>query len=103
MNGHSVLERACRDSIDRPVLLHAGSCPRCRWLARIILALSAGAITGIALDDSEWRDFYAFELPQSRGSPVLVLRGIPYWGPRVFAMTPWLALQGAMVALRRQL
>ena len=88
--------------MDRPVLLHAGSCPRCRWLARVILTLSAGAITGIALEDEKWRDFYAFELPQSRGSPVLVLRGTPYWGARVFVMTPWIAFQGALSAFRRQ-
>lgn len=90
-----VLDRARRDSAGGAVLLYAGSCPRCRFLARLILALSAGRMTGVALSEPEWRAFYAHELPESRGSPVLVRNGKPYWGLRVFPLTLWMAIRGA--------
>jgi hypothetical protein len=92
----SILDRARRRSADRALLLYAGSCPKCRWMARAIILLSAGQIEGVALDKPEWRRFYDEELPESRGSPVLVRAGIPIWGRRVFPVTLWLALRGAL-------
>ena len=63
--------------------------------------LSAGSITGLPLEESAWRRFYDEELPESRGSPVLVRDGAPHWGLGVFPLTLWVALRGAMSAGRR--
>lgn len=98
----AILERARRDSVDRAVLLYAGSCPHCRRMARAILWLSAGHIKGVPLDVPEWRHFYAEELPESRGSPVLVRNGTPRWGPRMFPLTLYVAVQGALAAIGRR-
>jgi hypothetical protein len=102
MSAPAILEQACRDSADRAVLLYARSCPRCRWMARAILWLSAGRIKGVPLDVSEWRHFYTQELPESHGSPVLVRKARPYWGLRVFPLTLYVALQGACAAIGRR-
>jgi hypothetical protein len=102
MASPAILEQARQDSANRTVLLYAGSCPRCRWMARAILWLSAGRIKGVPLDVPEWRQFYERELPESRGSPVLVRNGTPRWGARVFPLTLYVAVQGGLAAIGRR-
>jgi hypothetical protein len=67
----------------------------------MVLWLAAGSIKGVALEISEWRYFYAQELPESRGSPVLVHNGKPHWGLRVFPLTLLVAMKGAVTAIAR--
>lgn len=101
MTAIPLLESLRRESPSQTVLLYADSCPRCRWMAKVVLWLSAGSITGLPLEESAWRRFYDEELPESRGSPVLVRDGAPHWGLGVFPLTLWVALRGAMAAGRR--
>lgn len=101
MTAASLLESLRLEAPSQTVLLYAASCPRCRWMARVILWLSAGAITGLPLQESAWRRFYDEELPESYGSPVLVRNGKPHWGIGVFPLTLWLAMQGAASGWRR--
>ena len=96
-----ILARLCKDP-SGAVLLYAGTCPRCRFLARLILSLAAGSIKGMPLTEAEWRDFYADELPESRGWPVLVHKRVAHWGPGVFPLTLWLALCGYLSREGRQ-
>ena len=84
------------------MLLYAESCPKCRWMARTIIRASAGTIAGTPLDIPQWQHFYADELPESRGWPVLVLNGRPYWGAKLYPMTLYLAAAGLLRSLGRR-
>jgi hypothetical protein len=98
-----LMPRARKASAERAVLLYAGTCRRCRAVARTIILLSCGQIEGLSLNVDEWRDFYDRELPESRGHPVLFRRGVATWGPRVFPLALYVAVGGAMTALSRAL
>jgi hypothetical protein len=64
----------------RPVLLYAGRCPRCRFLSRLIVALSLGMIERVPLDRAEAERFYYVEHPDARGRPALVDGDRMVWG-----------------------
>ncbi|MDB5721895.1 MAG: hypothetical protein JWP15_2513 [Alphaproteobacteria bacterium] len=71
-------------------------------MARTIIRASAGTIAGTPLDIPQWQHFYAEELPESRGWPVLVLGGRPYWGAKLYPMTLYLAAAGLLRSLGRR-
>ena len=77
-----------------PVLLYAGTCPRCRFLARCVAILSMGRVKTVPLAVPQWRQLYDGVLPKARGYTVLVLEEGPVYGPRVFAMVPLVVFRG---------
>lgn len=89
---------------ERHLLLYAGSCPRCRALARAVGVLSFGTVDLVSLERPEWRKFYYEDFPQAQGFPVLFLHGEPVFGWRVFLYTPRLVLHQWLAAagLRRR-
>ena len=54
-----------------PLLLYAESCPRCRFLARLVRLASLGAIRLEPMEREVWRRFYHEKHPETRGHPVL--------------------------------
>jgi hypothetical protein len=98
---HDVVGEALAASYDTPILLYAGSCPKCRLLSAMIVACSLGRIRRESLDVPAWRRFYAEDLPQAHGYPVLFHRGRIVWGPRVFLATPLVTLQLAVRVISR--
>lgn len=72
----------------RPLLLYAGSCPKCRFLSWLVVALSLGVVRRVPLERPEWKRFYEVDHPEARGYPVLFRRGRPVLGARVFWMVP---------------
>ena len=98
-----LMPRAREASVERCVLLYAGTCPRCRVMARMAILLSCGRIEGMPMNVAEWRAFYDRELPASRGHPVLFDRGVAIWGPRIFPLALAIAVRGGLTAMGRAL
>jgi hypothetical protein len=73
---------------DRPVLLYAGSCPKCRWLSQAVVVASAGTVLRVPMEKPEWEKFYYQDFPQARGHPVLFVEGEPIFGSAVFRAVP---------------
>jgi hypothetical protein len=69
---------------DRPVVVYAGSCPKCRVLSRLVVLASFGAVVRMPLEAPEWQKLYWEDLPEARGSPVLVVGNRLVYGRRVF-------------------
>jgi hypothetical protein len=84
-----------------PLLLYAGSCPKCRALARLTVLLSLHTVRKEPLEKPEWQKFYYEEYPQARGYPVLFLDGRPIFGRRVFLAVPRVILTCWVARLRR--
>lgn len=77
-----------------PLLLYAESCPRCRFLARLVRFASLGAIRLEPMEREVWRRFYHEDHPETRGHPVLFRQdGRTVWGPPVFLVIPALVIR----------
>lgn len=86
------------EAASRPLLLYRATCPRCRRLSRMVVALSGGAIQRIANDSDEARAIYAaHDAPV--GKLALRYRGRWHVGRRVFAVT-WAAIARAWLERR---
>ena len=76
------------------VLVYAGRCPKCRFLSRVIVALSLGSIVREPLDRAEAERFYYLEHPEARGLPALITDGELAFG--------WSVVPATFRALARQ-
>jgi hypothetical protein len=77
-----------RGGNQRPMLLYAGSCWKCRLLSRLVVIASLGVIRRVPLEIPAWRKFYYEDYPQAQGYPVLFWNGTPHFGAKVFVLTP---------------
>lgn len=81
--------------MSQAVLLYRGSCRRCRWLARIAVMASGGALRRIALDSEAAQHLYE-RYPATRGKLALI-DGQRYWcGLAVLAAGARLAAGGLL-------
>jgi hypothetical protein len=78
---------------EKPLLLYAGSCPKCAFLSRLVVLLSLNTIHRVPLERPEWEKFYFEDYPQARGYPVLFVEGQPIFGARVFLAVPVLIVK----------
>jgi hypothetical protein len=78
---------------EKPLLLYAGSCPKCAFLSRCVVLLSGKTIRRVPLERPEWEKFYFVDYPQARGYPVLFIKGRPVFGARVFVAVPFLLIR----------
>jgi hypothetical protein len=78
---------------ERPLLLYAGSCPKCRFLSRCVVLLSLKTIRRVPLERDEWEKFYYVDYPQARGYPVLFIKGRQVFGAHVFLAVPLLIIK----------
>jgi hypothetical protein len=78
---------------ERPLLLYAGSCPKCRFLSRCVVLLSFNTIRRVPLERPEWEKFYFVDYPQARGYPVLFIKGRPVFGAYVFLAVPLMIIK----------
>ncbi len=77
------------------VLLYRGSCRRCRWLARLAVIVSAGALRRAALGSDAAQQLYE-HYPATRGKLALI-DGDRYWcGPGVLVSGARLAIIGLL-------
>jgi predicted DCC family thiol-disulfide oxidoreductase YuxK len=79
-----------------PVLLYRGTCPRCRFLSRAVVAISGFAIHRIANDTAAAAAIYARH-GQPAGKLALVHRGRIHVGRQVFAVA-WQAIASCWMA-----
>lgn len=63
--------------MSQAVLLYRGSCRRCRWLARLTVIVSAGALRRVALGSDAAQQLYE-RYPATRGKLALI-DGDRYW------------------------
>ena len=82
---------------DVPILLYAGSCPKCRFLSRCVVLWSLGRVKRVALEVAQWKQLYYEHLPEAKGFPVLLLEDGPVYGPRVFAIVPLVVLKSWVI------
>lgn len=79
----------------RPVLLYAGTCPKCRFVSAFLVALALGTLTRLPLDHEEAQAFHR-EHPEARGYPALIQGPIGAermtWGLGLLAAVPRLLL-----------
>ena len=87
----------------KPVLLYSAQCHKCERISSLVVMLSLGRVERIGIVVAEWHALYADHFPQANGYPILFAGGRPVWGPRVFLLTPLVALFSAIGAVRDRL
>lgn len=80
-----------------PVLLYRATCPRCRFLSRLLVGLSLGTLRRIPVDSDEARELYDLH-GQERGKLAVLHRGRFTTGGRI---VPALGIAIAEACLRR--
>jgi hypothetical protein len=95
-----------RRMVHHAILLYRQSCPRCRFLSRIVVVLSGRGVRRVPNDTPEAAELYE-RLGETVGKLALLHRGRLHTGRRVFAVAAlaiadgWLAripLVGRLVA-----
>ncbi len=68
-------------------LYYSGKCPKCRFIARVVEALSFGRTQLVAMEIDDAWTFYTQRYPQAQGYPVLVTPQGAAYGARVYGAT----------------
>lgn len=69
-------------SLEQPVLLYRGSCPKCRLLSRLAVIAALGVLRRIPIGSDEADHLYRLH-PGTQGQLALFHRGLVATGPRV--------------------
>jgi glutaredoxin-related protein len=72
-----------------PVLYYAGTCPKCRFLSKLVVRLSLNTIKRFPLEKDKMIEFYYIQHPEAKGYPVLFIGEKAILRYKVFFAVPF--------------